>query len=99
MASEDNRPEWDSRFGPALGFGLSFLLHLFQVPMQRVFHIGIQWIGVSQLVYMVPAILIAKVSGRRGLVIGLIIGASLVFLFSAACFGLLFVLLRGYSGR
>ena len=38
---------------------------------------------------MVPAILIARVSGRPRLANGLIIGAGLTFLLNAACWGLI----------
>ena len=41
-------------------------------------------IGVSQLIYMVPAILIARGTGRLGLAKGLAIGASITFLLNAA---------------
>ena len=45
--------------------------------------------GVTQVLYMVPAILIARVSGRPRLANGLIIGAGLTFLLNAACWGLI----------
>ena len=76
------------------GFGLTFLLHLLQVPMARLGRstsfIPLLIIGLSQLLYIVPAILIAQRKGRPGIVSGLIIGASLTFLLNAACFGLIF---------
>jgi hypothetical protein len=84
------------------GFGLSLLLHLFQIPLVILILIfskgedqlyalfSILFIGVSQLIYMIPAIAIAAVKGKSHIVKGLIIGASIVFLLNAACMGLVF---------
>jgi hypothetical protein len=44
-------------------------------------------IGLTQLVYMVPAIVIALRRGRTSLAKGLIIGAAVTFLLNAACWG------------
>ena len=83
-----------------LGFGLTFLLHLLQVPMARLMSHTPSWIiGLSQLIYIVPAILIAQGRGRPGIVRGLIIGASLTFLLNAACFGFMFVTFNGGFNR
>ena len=46
-------------------------------------------IGLSQLVYMVPAIVIARRRGRADLVQGLTIGLAATFLLNAGCWGLL----------
>jgi hypothetical protein len=46
-------------------------------------------LGVTQLVYMVPAILIARWRGRPHTAMGLIIGAPLTFVLNAACWALL----------
>jgi hypothetical protein len=45
--------------------------------------------GGFQLVYMIPAVLIAFLRGRRFLMQGLIIGAALTFILNAACWGML----------
>jgi hypothetical protein len=45
-------------------------------------------IGISQLVYMVPAIVIARRRGRADLVQGLAIGLAVTFLLNAGCWGL-----------
>jgi Na+/proline symporter len=42
-------------------------------------------LGVSQFVYMVPAILIARRRGRRAVAKGMIIGAAITFILSGAC--------------
>jgi hypothetical protein len=45
-------------------------------------------IGLSQLVYMVPAIVIARRRGRVELAQGLAIGLAVIFLLNAGCWGL-----------
>jgi hypothetical protein len=84
------------------GFGLSILLHLFQIPIAifiLIFFKGEDqmfvifppmFIGVSQLIYMVPAIIIFAVKKKAHIVKGLLIGASIVFLLNAACTGLFY---------
>jgi hypothetical protein len=47
------------------------------------------FIGVSQLVYMIPAVLIARRRGRVALAQGLALGAALTFLLNAGCWGLI----------
>lgn len=86
------------------GLGLTVLLHLFlQVPaffivgslinseegLMWLFYV-VEFVGLSQLVYMIPAILIFRRKGRTETVKGLIIGGSLTFLLNAACDGLMF---------
>src|SRR5262249_6829235 len=46
-------------------------------------------IGISQLVYAVPAIVIAWWRGYRGIVQGLVIGIAGTFILNATCFSLL----------
>ena len=68
-----------------LGIGLCALLYLFQVlflPMA-----GPLWIGISQLVYVVPAVLIARKKGQFETAKGLWIGAGITFLINVTCFG------------
>ncbi|MDQ6423578.1 hypothetical protein RB620_29630 [Paenibacillus sp. LHD-117] len=66
-----------------LGIGLLAVLHLllFLLPIAFFF------IGIAQLVYLLPAL--AIFSKRSGIVQGLLIGAGVTFLLNAACFGLL----------
>ena len=71
-----------------LGVGLTVLLHLIQLPIAMVtFGVALMLIGVSQLLYIIPAIIIAKRRGRPGIARGLMIGASVTFLLNTACFG------------
>lgn len=95
----------------AFGILLAFLLHLLQIPLAGgggllaglvnrdwafpVF-MSVFIIGFTQLVYLVPAILIARSKGRRALMKGLIIGGALTFMLNGLCFGLL---LGGAFGR
>jgi hypothetical protein len=63
------------------GIALGFLLHLIQLPVALFTHgLSLLFIGLSQLIYFVPAIVIASQKGRTGIAKGLIIGASLTFL-------------------
>ena len=50
-------------------------------------------IGVSQLIVIIPAIVVANRRKARGIKIGLIIAASLIALLNAACFGFIFLVL------
>jgi hypothetical protein len=45
-------------------------------------------IGLVQLVYVVPIVLRLRTAGQTSLVQGLIVGAAITFLLSAACFGI-----------
>ena len=56
----------------------------------------LMFIGVSQLVYIIPACVIYARQGRRDMVKGLIIAASITFLLNAACWG---ALTSGKLGR
>jgi hypothetical protein len=70
------------------GIRLTLLLHLFQIPMGLLtFLVSPIAIGISQLAYMLPAIIIARKRKETEKAQGLIIGASVTFLLNAACFG------------
>ena len=73
------------------GVLLSALLHLFQLllALTPLGVSGLMWIGVTQLIYILPAIGLALAVGRRKLAQGLAIGAAITFLLSAACWGLM----------
>ena len=86
------------------GLGLTLLFH-FVVLVSLLFILGtvvsgerglelgilpVMYIGLSQLVYMIPAIWIARRKGETETGKGLIIGASTTFLLNAACNGLVF---------
>ena len=82
------------------GVLLTLLLHLLQIPMalpwfllpgsnQLMGFIIPSFIGVSQLVYMIPALILQQRKGRTEVVKGLLIGASITFLLNASCYGLM----------
>lgn len=79
-------PDW------ALGLGLLLLLHLIQIPL-AVISMGMSLIaiGLVQLVYLIPAVIIYKKQNRPGVVKGLIIGAALTFLLNGTCTALFFL--------
>jgi hypothetical protein len=82
------------------GLGLAFLLHLGQIPLGVISSgISLILIGISQLLYLVPAIIIYSKKGRPDLVKGLLIGGGITFLLNAACTGLFFVMLAGADFR
>ena len=87
----------------ALGFGLAFLLHLLQIPLTlglwrlnvsiestfgSLVNFPFVFIGGTQLVYLIPAALIARLKGKPGLMKGLLIGGALTLLLNGLCFGL-----------
>lgn len=79
-------PDW------VLGIGLLLLLHLIQIPL-AVISMGITLIaiGLTQLAYVIPAIIIYKKKNRPGMVKGLIIGAAITFLLNGTCTALFFL--------
>ena len=84
-------PKPDFRHDIWRGLGLTLLLHLLQLPF-ALFSSGasLLLIGLSQGLYIVPAMIIAGIKHRPGMLIGLLIGAALTFLLSVAtCMGLL----------
>jgi hypothetical protein len=76
------------------GIGLALLLHLIQIPFAFVTSFfSLIFIGVSQLVYLIPAILHYRSLGRRCVVKGLIIAAAITFLLNATCTAIFFAAL------
>jgi hypothetical protein len=81
------------------GLNWTVVLHLFQIPLNafvvnegRAFF----FIGVSQLVYMIPAIVWVAFKRKEWEVAkGLAVGAAVTFLLNATCFGIVFVMFEG----
>lgn len=46
------------------------------------------FLGVTQLVYMLPAWILCRRRGWHGVAVGLVIGAAVTFLLNSACFGI-----------
>lgn len=85
------------------GLGLTVVAHIiFQplisllgmIPKMEFLFFSVFFIGLSQLVYMIPAIIIAFSQGKPQLGKGFLIGAGITFLLNAACMGMIFVSLR-----
>lgn len=86
--------------GFVLGIGLvamcNFLLYMaFRSMVSSRLCWIVLWLifgfGVTQLIYMVPAILVARRRGNVGRAKGLIIAASLAFLLNGSCFVLFWI--------
>ncbi len=79
-------PDW------VRGIGLLLLLHLIQIPL-AVVSVGVSLvaIGLTQLVYVIPAIISYKKKNRPGMVKGLIIGAAITLLLNGTCTALFFL--------
>jgi len=68
------------------GIGLALLMHLIQLPLAAVtVFLSLVFMGISQLLYIIPAIVIYRRRGRPGVVKGLIIAAAVTFLLNATC--------------
>ncbi|WP_175428309.1 hypothetical protein [Bacillus solimangrovi] len=48
------------------------------------------FIGLSQLIYMIPALIWAAYKKRTSLLQGMLIGMGITFLVNSACFGIIF---------
>ncbi len=83
----------------SVGSGLLrlLLLHLFQIPLAVVG--GPLWIGLSQLVYVVPQHFAYAKRGQRACIRGLWLGAGITFLLNAGCFGIVLLSLSSASFR
>jgi hypothetical protein len=49
------------------------------------------FLGVSQFLYILPAMIVAAIMGRSALLKGLILGASITFILNALCVGVVYV--------
>jgi hypothetical protein len=65
------------------GIGITVLLHFLLVLVPS----AIFFIGIAQLIYIVPATVIAFSKGKRAIGQGILIGAGITFLVNTACFG------------
>src|SRR5205085_498167 len=78
-----------------LGIVLALLLHLIQVPLALLTTgISLIFVGLSQLIYIIPAILFYRRDDRSDVVKGLIIVAAITFLLNATCTVLFFIAIR-----
>jgi hypothetical protein len=65
------------------GIGLACLMTIIPAALPTLY----LFIGVVQLVYIIPAIIFCR--KNTGMVQGLLIAAGIIFLLNAACFGLI----------
>ena len=72
-----------------IGLGLTLLMHAIAAAVSG--GLAFFLIGIVQVVYMIPAIIIAAVKNRGNIVLGLVIGLALTFLLNGVvCAGMLF---------
>ncbi|MGH9829272.1 MAG: hypothetical protein ACREDR_39135 [Blastocatellia bacterium] len=87
-------PEPETNWSAVEGFILALILQLLQVLNVVIAPYLIAFVGVTQLVYIIPAILIARSKRRPKFAMGVAIGGAVVFLLNATCFGLILYNLR-----
>ena len=75
----------------AWGVGQILLWHLAQIPLAAMTtFLSLAVVCVSQLAYVIPAIIVARRKGHDDTVKGIIIAASLTALLNIACTGYVF---------
>jgi len=80
-----------SKGSVAWGVGQIFLFHLLQIPLAAMtMFLSLAVISVSQLAYVIPAIVVARRKGHEDTVKGIIIAASVSALLNIACTGYVF---------
>ena len=73
------------------GVGQILLFHLVQIPLAAMtMFLSLAVISVSQLAYVIPAIVVARRKGHEETVKGIIIAASVSALLNIACTGYVF---------
>lgn len=83
--------ESESKGSVAWGVGQVLLLHMLQIPVAAMtIGLSLAVMSVSQLIYVIPALFIARRKGDEDTVKGIIIAASVTALLNIACTGYLF---------
>jgi hypothetical protein len=85
--------------GAGKGFLLGCGLHIVAIPLLLLISTAessalgaVLFVGLAQLIYMIPAFFVAKSKGvSRDFLKGLVLSAVVVFILNAACFGILLV--------
>lgn len=81
----------ESKGSVAWGVGQVLLFHLLQIPLALMtLYLSLAVICVSQLAYVIPAIVVARRNGHEDTVKGIIMAASVTALLNVACTGYLF---------
>src|SRR6266849_925359 len=90
-ADEKPMVEAESKGSVAWGVGQVLLFHLLQIPLAFItVYLSLAVICVSQLAYVIPALIIARRKGHEDTVKGIIIAASVTALLNIACTGYVF---------
>ncbi|MVP01705.1 hypothetical protein [Paenibacillus lutrae] len=71
----------------AVGIGWVAACHLIWL-IAAPLYLGI---GIVQLVYVIPLLIISHVKGKTGVFQGILIAAGITFLINAACFGYVYI--------
>ena len=90
---KDEKPmlEAESKGSVAWGVGQVLLLHVLQLPVAAMtIGLSLAVMSVSQLIYVIPALIIARRKGHEDTVKGIIIAASVTVLLNIACTGYVF---------
>jgi len=94
-ANESPRVDAGSKGSIARGVGQVLLFHLLQIPLAAMtMFLSLAVISVSQLAYVIPAIVVARRKGHEETVKGIIIAASVSALLNIACTGYVFYNLK-----
>jgi hypothetical protein len=81
-------PKHDFRDDIWRGIGLVLLLHLVQVPFALYSQgVTLLFMWLSQLVYVMPAMIVVLIKQRYGMAVGVLIAAALTVLLSVAICG------------
>jgi hypothetical protein len=81
----------DSKGSVPWGVCLVMMFHMLQIPLAFItFYLSLAVICVSQLAYVIPAIVVARRKGHSDTVKGIIIAASVSALLNVACTGYVF---------
>lgn len=81
----------ESKGSVGWGVGQVLLFHLLQVPLAAMtVGLSLAVMCVSQLAYVLPAIIVARRKGHEDTVKGIIIAASVTALLNVACTGYVF---------
>lgn len=87
----------DAVVGGGLAIGLAILALVLVInlpyPPNPILPAAVFAVGLTQALWIIPIGIWAHLHGRRSFVHGLVIGASVVLLLNAACFGLVFAAL------
>ena len=90
-SSEASSVGMASKGSVAWGVGQILLFHLLQIPVAAMtVFLSLAVICVSQLAYVIPAIIVARRKGHDDTAKGIIIVASLTALLNIACTGYVF---------